>query len=56
MKPSAIQIARRLFLMLTVGGTLFFLMKRPDADGDSVSKIIETLSRKVLSSLAGVED
>ena len=55
LNPSVRQIAKRIILMLFVGGFLFWLIKEPTDNSDVLSEIVKTLSRKVLSNLGGLE-
>lgn len=55
MSPSPAQIAKRIILMLMVGGVLYWIMKEPTDGSDVLSRIVETLSKRVLSNLGGAE-
>jgi len=55
LSPSPAQIAKRIILMLMVGGVLYWIMKEPTDGSDVLSRIVETLSKRVLSNLGGAE-
>lgn len=55
LNPSVRQIAKRITLMLLVGGFLYWLIKEPTDNSDFLSEIIKTLSKRVLSNLGGLE-
>lgn len=55
LNPPVRQIAKRIILMLLVGGFLYWLIKEPTDNSDFLSEIVKTLSKRVLSNLGGLE-